>query len=153
MKYFFRGEDNKARFLDGTLTSMILPWKSGQPTSNAYYACVMFKNKELEEERCHNVNQFICKKGPTACSPSWDCPEGWLRRGDKCYWIKYGGVTFQQAKDDCQSKDAEIMAINSIEENNWIVSVFKDIRWKGQYYWRNYWLGKILYQFHHYCYY
>jgi len=51
-------------------------------------------------------------------------------------------MKYDAAVADCQAKDADMLAINSKAENDWLVSVFKDIRWKGQYYWRSYWTGK-----------
>ena len=129
--------------MDGSLADNILPWKSGEPKNDSYRLCAKFSGgkKELTEDWCHREFRYICKKGPSACGARWKCHEGWLRRGDKCYFVKYGGFHFAEAVSDCKRKEASIIAINSQGESDWIISVFKDIRWHGQYYWRNYWLG------------
>lgn len=61
---------------------------------------------------------------------------------EHCYWVFYGGVNYSVAKADCISKQSYLLEINSKDENDFFDKLVKRIRTSGQYYYRNYWLGK-----------
>ena len=123
----------------------MMPWQSGHPRNDARYACAMYKDYRLHEEHCHNVNRFICKKGPTACAARWSCPKDWVRRGNKCYGGSSFG-NFDQAVEHCKKLEAELLTIETAQENDWVISYIKDLKKKRQvYYWSSYWLGMLIY--------
>ena len=64
-----------------------------------------------------------------------ECPAGWLRHGQSCYYINDSPTqTWSAARADCQSRGADLPIIKSAEENEFIGDlVFKQtiVTWGG----------------------
>lgn len=62
------------------------------------------------------------------------CQTGWDQYGDRCYWYSNSNqATYATARASCQGKHAELVSINSVYEQAYLLST---LRGKG-----NMWLG------------
>ncbi|KAM8767292.1 C-type lectin domain family 6 member A-like isoform 1-T1 [Acanthopagrus schlegelii] len=48
------------------------------------------------------------------------CPDGWTRFGCSCYFRSNGMKLWYQSRTDCQSKGADLVVINSEDENKFV---------------------------------
>merc|ERR1711874_790338 len=73
------------------------------------------------------------------CKPS--CPEGWSSAGDACYFLSREVVKkFSDAQEFCQNMGANLVEINSAEENAIVVGLAEAAR-SGKNDGLDYWLG------------
>ncbi|KAJ7313253.1 hypothetical protein JRQ81_004536 [Phrynocephalus forsythii] len=60
------------------------------------------------------------------------CPKDWSAFRKNCYWESRAGKTWDEAKEDCESRDAHLVIINSYEEQLFIaVRVKPEFMWIG----------------------
>ncbi|RWS21511.1 aggrecan core protein-like protein [Leptotrombidium deliense] len=76
---------------------------------------------------------FVCLLLPNAES-CCQCPNGWHMWKRKCYWINKQMSNFDGNKHECETKNAEMVSIHSLEENEFL-STLADNNW--------YWIGLI----------
>merc|ERR1712198_830568 len=73
------------------------------------------------------------------CKPG--CPEGWSSAGDSCYFLSRQVVKkFSEAQEFCQNMGANLVEINSAEENAIVVGLAEAAR-SGKNDGLDYWLG------------
>merc|ERR1719285_1544000 len=73
------------------------------------------------------------------CKPG--CPEGWSSAGDSCYFLSREVVKkFSEAQEFCQNMGANLVEINSAEENAIVVGLAEAAR-SGKNDGLDYWLG------------
>jgi len=73
------------------------------------------------------------------CKPG--CPEGWSSAGDSCYFLSREVVRkFSEAQEFCQNMGANLVEINSAEENAIVVGLAEAAR-SGKNDGLDYWLG------------
>ncbi|XP_038854998.1 fibronectin-like [Salvelinus namaycush] len=51
---------------------------------------------------------------------SWSCPEGWRRFGCRCYYLSTEKKTWNESRQDCLERGADLVIINSEEEQTFI---------------------------------
>nr|XP_020655495.1 asialoglycoprotein receptor 1 [Pogona vitticeps]XP_020655496.1 asialoglycoprotein receptor 1 [Pogona vitticeps] len=60
------------------------------------------------------------------------CPKDWSAFRKSCYWESRVGKTWEEAKEDCKSRDAHLVIINSYEEQLFVaVRVKPEFTWIG----------------------
>ncbi|CAC5395519.1 unnamed protein product [Mytilus coruscus] len=59
------------------------------------------------------------------------CSNGWMSFSNHCYLFVYGKFTWENAKIECQNKDAHLVKIDNSDEHSWITSVLTDEVWIG----------------------
>ncbi|XP_071264244.1 fibronectin-like isoform X4 [Salvelinus alpinus] len=59
---------------------------------------------------------------------SWSCPEGWRRFGCSCYYLSTEGKTWEKSRQDCLERGADLVIINSEEEQTFI-NGFESVKW------------------------
>merc|ERR1712212_1068502 len=75
------------------------------------------------------------------CKPG--CPEGWSSVGDSCYFLSREVVRkFSEAQEFCQNMGANLVEINSAEENAIVVGLAEAAR-SGKNDGLDYWLGGV----------
>nr|XP_060635892.1 asialoglycoprotein receptor 1-like [Anolis sagrei ordinatus] len=82
-------------------------------------------NCELEDVK-HNrtgTNKGIC------------CPKGWLPFARNCYWFSNSEMKWEDAKLDCENKEAHLVIITTYLEKMFVVAHTKP---------RNFWIGLSL---------
>ena len=63
------------------------------------------------------------------CFKSLDkCPDGWKGFQDSCYYVPDGGmrVSLSEAEEICKRVDAQVLVINSAEENRFVANLMRD---------------------------
>ncbi|XP_048867159.1 macrophage mannose receptor 1-like isoform X4 [Brienomyrus brachyistius] len=92
--------------------------------------CVLMRGEEGKwaDDNCENDFGFICKKkaevvpgGLVTTAPG--CSEGWTRHGSFCYQIGSEEKTFEDANQDCLSKDSHLVNVASRFENAFLTSL------------------------------
>ncbi|XP_063157810.1 asialoglycoprotein receptor 1-like [Candoia aspera] len=78
-------------------------------------------NCDLEDTK-HN------RTGPQrAC-----CPKGWHLLGKSCYWVSAAQKTWNDAKEDCEGKNAHLVIITSYSEGQFVSALTKPrVTWIG----------------------
>ncbi|XP_037620620.1 CD209 antigen-like protein C [Sebastes umbrosus] len=69
--------------------------------------------KNVEEERDRLKSELKELRG---CSSSQQCPAGWTLINCRCYFVSTEVKTWKDSREYCQSKDADLVVINSEEE-------------------------------------
>uniref|UniRef100_A0A3B3I9G2 C-type lectin domain-containing protein n=1 Tax=Oryzias latipes TaxID=8090 RepID=A0A3B3I9G2_ORYLA len=59
------------------------------------------------------------------------CPEKWSRFGSSCYFLREESKTWDEAREFCRAKEADLVVINSKEENEFISKLKKQDVWLG----------------------
>ncbi|XP_077781322.1 killer cell lectin-like receptor subfamily F member 1 [Podarcis muralis] len=84
---------------------------------------------EMENKLClenvTSLQQFFCKPLENSSAESSDCtvcPENWFRLNSKCYWFSSEKRDWTESKDDCRTKDSQLLVIQNQEEVDFILS-------------------------------
>uniref|UniRef100_A0A8C7YCF1 C-type lectin domain-containing protein n=1 Tax=Oryzias sinensis TaxID=183150 RepID=A0A8C7YCF1_9TELE len=59
------------------------------------------------------------------------CPEKWIRFGSSCYFLREEYKTWDKARESCRARGADLVVINSKEENDFISKLNKQHFWIG----------------------
>ncbi|XP_045568249.1 uncharacterized protein isoform X7 [Salmo salar] len=54
------------------------------------------------------------------CKINGSCPEGWRRFGCSCYYVSTEGKSWEESRQDCLERGADLVIINSEEEQTFI---------------------------------
>ncbi|XP_042170043.1 CD209 antigen-like [Oncorhynchus tshawytscha] len=82
-------------------------------------------NEKVALEKRLSVSELnIC---PKICNC---CPEGWMLLGSSCYFLSTQQKTWEQSRLDCLNRGADLMIINSKEEQKFLCGLNK-IVWIG----------------------
>ncbi|XP_039357868.1 killer cell lectin-like receptor subfamily B member 1B allele B [Mauremys reevesii] len=92
-------------------------------------------SSDLDEFRSH-LRQHLCftqNKKPAEGSSCKLCPKDWLLHGDKCYWVSKAIKGWEQSREDCLMKRAQLLVINDWEEMVFVGNSTQDQRqmWIG----------------------
>uniref|UniRef100_A0A8C3XNL0 C-type lectin domain-containing protein n=1 Tax=Chelydra serpentina TaxID=8475 RepID=A0A8C3XNL0_CHESE len=63
-----------------------------------------------------NSNRILCEL----------CPKDWLLYGDKCYWFSKAIKGWEQSRDDCLMKRAQLLVMDDREELTFIQNITQD---------------------------
>ncbi|XP_039357867.1 killer cell lectin-like receptor subfamily B member 1B allele B [Mauremys reevesii] len=90
---------------------------------------------DLDEFRSH-LRQHLCytqNNKPAEGSSCKLCPRDWLLHGDKCYWVSKVIKGWEQSREDCLMKRAQLLVINDWEEMAFVGNSTQDQRqmWIG----------------------
>ncbi|KAJ6654883.1 hypothetical protein lerEdw1_006354 [Lerista edwardsae] len=55
-------------------------------------------------------------------NPETCCPHGWAQFRKNCYWDSSEGKSWEDAKADCEDRDAHLLIINSYEEQLFVAT-------------------------------
>ncbi|XP_028289681.1 collectin-12-like isoform X1 [Gouania willdenowi] len=64
-----------------------------------------------------------------------ECPLGWEKFRDSCYFFSKFALNFDEAKASCESKSAQLLIINDHEEQGWLIHKTNYSYWMGLTYW------------------
>ncbi|KAI4896081.1 hypothetical protein NFI96_027211 [Prochilodus magdalenae] len=61
------------------------------------------------------------------------CPSGWTRFMSSCYYVSSNGKTWEQSRQDCRGNGADLVIINSKEEQDFVSGLGKSLKswWIG----------------------
>ncbi|XP_020568825.1 C-type lectin domain family 10 member A-like isoform X2 [Oryzias latipes] len=59
------------------------------------------------------------------------CPEKWIRFGSSCYFFSGESKSWDEAREFCRTKEADLVVMNSKEENEFISKLNKQKFWIG----------------------
>ncbi|XP_011491347.2 C-type lectin domain family 4 member E-like [Oryzias latipes] len=59
------------------------------------------------------------------------CPEKWIRFGSSCYFFSEGSKSWDKAREFCRARGADLVVINTKEENAFISKLKKQQFWIG----------------------
>uniref|UniRef100_A0A3B3HYY4 C-type lectin domain-containing protein n=1 Tax=Oryzias latipes TaxID=8090 RepID=A0A3B3HYY4_ORYLA len=59
------------------------------------------------------------------------CPEKWIRFGSSCYFFSGESKTWDEARESCRAIEADLVVINTKEENEFISKLNKQKFWIG----------------------
>ncbi|XP_060070148.1 asialoglycoprotein receptor 1-like, partial [Ylistrum balloti] len=68
-------------------------------------------------------------------SQNVSCPKDWINYDHHCYWLGVDLRSWQEAQDDCQRKDSNLVTIDTEEENYLVkgMQCLQDNAWIGAY--------------------
>ncbi|XP_061416055.1 macrophage mannose receptor 1-like [Lethenteron reissneri] len=109
-------------------------WDTAEPdiSPEAHKLCVKIVRMPGEDtggwmtKRCGEERPFICKRGLNTV-----CPEGWAPFAGRCYWVVTSLVrrtTWNEALFTCQRIGAQLLSINSVDEQDYINSLIPDLQ-------------------------
>ncbi|XP_077772924.1 asialoglycoprotein receptor 1-like isoform X3 [Podarcis muralis] len=55
------------------------------------------------------------------------CPKGWKNFEESCYWMSQDAASWNQAKLDCEKKDAHLVIINSPQEKRFVSQRWRSV--------------------------
>uniref|UniRef100_A0A3B3HTR4 C-type lectin domain-containing protein n=1 Tax=Oryzias latipes TaxID=8090 RepID=A0A3B3HTR4_ORYLA len=77
--------------------------------------------------------KFFCKR--ILCPPlfTWKtgCPEKWIRFGSSCYFFSGESKTWDEAREFCRARGADLVVINTEGENLFVSALKKQDVWIG----------------------
>ncbi|XP_075960961.1 C-type lectin domain family 4 member E-like [Anarhichas minor] len=59
------------------------------------------------------------------------CPEGWRRFSCSCYLLSTRSGSWEESRKDCRDKGADLVIIDSLQEQKFIKSIVTDRTWIG----------------------
>ncbi|XP_034003321.1 CD209 antigen-like protein E isoform X2 [Trematomus bernacchii] len=59
------------------------------------------------------------------------CPEGWRKFGSSCYLFSTEKASWEQSRQDCTARGADLVIVDSEEEQGFITSMTKKSTWIG----------------------
>ncbi|XP_034003322.1 CD209 antigen-like protein E isoform X1 [Trematomus bernacchii] len=59
------------------------------------------------------------------------CPEGWRMVGCVCYLLSTEKASWEQSRQDCTARGADLVIVDSYEEQEFITSMIKEQTWIG----------------------
>ncbi|KAG7156359.1 macrophage mannose receptor 1-like 9 [Homarus americanus] len=96
-------------------------WNIGEPLHEGEDRCVELLSAQGKWTSllCDNSRTFVCQ---LRAAHSISCEDGWIPFNDYCYWYSGSGnasttLTFNDAHDNCRSRDASLASIHSDPEN------------------------------------
>ncbi|XP_062994730.1 asialoglycoprotein receptor 1-like [Elgaria multicarinata webbii] len=117
--------DTKITQFDGTVKKLI------EESDGARTRLQNQLNDLRRNIRTMNCDLENFKQNKTA-SPEACCPRGWAAFRKSCYWDSRVGKTWEDAKADCEARDAHLVIINSYEEQQFVaVRVRPQATWIG----------------------
>ncbi|TNN53101.1 CD209 antigen-like protein A [Liparis tanakae] len=59
------------------------------------------------------------------------CPEGWKTLSGSCYFVSSKSASWEKSREDCREKGADLVIINSLEEQKFLSGVVTGRTWIG----------------------
>uniref|UniRef100_A0A3Q3MEK2 Mannose receptor, C type 1b n=1 Tax=Labrus bergylta TaxID=56723 RepID=A0A3Q3MEK2_9LABR len=104
-------------------------WEFGKPAASTDADdCVLIRG-EVWNRWCDETHGFICMKQSETERPAEEveldrgCKAGWKRHGSYCYFVGTETMTFDEAKEDCKSKDSYLADVSNGVDNAFLVSL------------------------------
>ncbi|XP_069386450.1 oxidized low-density lipoprotein receptor 1-like isoform X4 [Paralichthys olivaceus] len=72
------------------------------------------KEKNLLQNRITKLNNVIREQ--SGCVSSQQCPTDWTEINSRCYFVSADTATWEESRQYCKSKGADLMVINSEQE-------------------------------------
>ncbi|XP_020490895.2 macrophage mannose receptor 1-like [Labrus bergylta] len=107
-------------------------WEFGKPAASTDADdCVLIRgeNGNWADRWCDETHGFICMKQSETERPAEEveldrgCKAGWKRHGSYCYFVGTETMTFDEAKEDCKSKDSYLADVSNGVDNAFLVSL------------------------------
>ncbi|CDQ93185.1 unnamed protein product [Oncorhynchus mykiss] len=80
----------------------------------------MDKLKKSVENRTMERDQLQKERERLNCNITGSCPEGWRRFGCSCYYLSTERKSWEESRQDCLERGADLVIINSEEEQTFI---------------------------------
>ncbi|XP_007443864.1 C-type lectin domain family 10 member A [Python bivittatus] len=74
----------------------------------------------LQKLNCDLDDTKHNRTGPRAC-----CPKGWRLLGHSCYWVSAAQKTWNEAREDCEGKNAHLVILASYVEVQFVFQLTK----------------------------
>ncbi|KAK9538101.1 hypothetical protein VZT92_005658 [Zoarces viviparus] len=65
------------------------------------------------------------------CKQKKTCPEGWRMFSCSCYLLSTRSGTWEESRKDCRDKGADLVIIDSLQEQKFLLSIITDHTWIG----------------------
>ncbi|KAM6919971.1 C-type lectin domain family 4 member E-like [Lycodopsis pacificus] len=65
------------------------------------------------------------------CFHEKTCPEGWRRFNSSCYLLSTRSGSWEESRKDCRDKGADLVIIDSLREQKFLLSIVTDHSWIG----------------------
>ncbi|KAK9537244.1 hypothetical protein VZT92_004878 [Zoarces viviparus] len=65
------------------------------------------------------------------CDQKKTCPEGWRRFSCSCYLLSNETYSWEESRKDCRDKGADLVIIDSLEEQKFLSSIVTERSWIG----------------------
>ncbi|XP_075967348.1 C-type lectin domain family 4 member A-like isoform X2 [Anarhichas minor] len=65
------------------------------------------------------------------CNQKKMCPEGWRRFSSSCYLLSNKTGSWEESRKDCRDKGADLVIIDSLEEQKLLLNIITDHTWIG----------------------
>ncbi|CAG2187380.1 Perlucin-like protein [Mytilus edulis] len=95
-------------------------------------SCDISKEKSMISSMLQSI-----EKKMKECSANENCPVGWKKYKDHCYFVSPGGKNWQDAVKQCKNMGGYLAKITDSEENSWVV----DMLTKSAKHKYGYWMG------------
>ncbi|XP_071381716.1 CD209 antigen-like protein C [Centroberyx affinis] len=95
--------------------------KSRDQLQTSYKELLTICNKLTEDEDCQDK---------LLCSEEASCPEGWLKLDCSCYYVSTGKKNWDKGRQDCLSREADLVIIKGYREKEFLNRLNKDA-WLG----------------------
>ncbi|XP_056441865.1 macrophage mannose receptor 1-like isoform X2 [Gadus chalcogrammus] len=118
-----RGTEGNWAWVDGTNITLSY-WAVGEPNHLiAGEDCVAWHNT-WNDVSCYDLNLWICETKTQGLSPL-----GWRRFGNSLYFFSDTKKNWEDSRNDCKQRGADLVVINSDEEQEFTSSIGK--HWIG----------------------
>uniref|UniRef100_I3KV81 C-type lectin domain-containing protein n=1 Tax=Oreochromis niloticus TaxID=8128 RepID=I3KV81_ORENI len=119
------------KWVDGTPLTLMY-WATTQPDNGGKQDCVYVRKDERrswDDGWClTDYRQWICEKTP---NPKNTCPVGWRSFNHSCYLLSKSFGSWDAARRDCRDRGADLLVINSPEEQNFLSTITTEGVWIG----------------------
>uniref|UniRef100_UPI003AAA51A3 C-type lectin domain family 4 member E-like isoform X1 n=1 Tax=Centroberyx gerrardi TaxID=166262 RepID=UPI003AAA51A3 len=115
------GENHLTEERDQLLTSYNQLTEERDKLQTSYKQLLTIYNKLIEDEDCQDK---------MLCSEEAGCPEGWLKFDCSCYYVSTGEKTWDESRQDCLSRGADLVIIKGYWEKEFLNRQNKDA-WLG----------------------
>uniref|UniRef100_A0A8C2ZVI5 C-type lectin domain-containing protein n=1 Tax=Cyclopterus lumpus TaxID=8103 RepID=A0A8C2ZVI5_CYCLU len=59
------------------------------------------------------------------------CPAGWTTLSSSCYFVSSSSASWEKSREDCRDKGADLVIIDSLEEQKFLSNIIKHHTWIG----------------------
>ena len=118
-----------------------MPWATDEEVRSEKFGCGIMTMNGIAFEDCDEELKYVCKLGKSSCGPKYDCPIGYISYQDKCYWFSQTPSLFDDAINDCKSKEATLVEVPTEDFQNWLQNIIIKRNSEGKTTNKQFWLG------------